>query len=104
VSGPDGSITGEETVLALRRLRLDFAFLGCSGIEPGGAVMDFDPGKIAVKRSAMAVARRAVLVATTDKFGRTARAEIAPLESFAVVLRETDAPGCRSAEGSPVRP
>lgn len=88
VAGPDGSVTGEETVLALRRLRLDYAFVSCSGIEPGGTVMDFDLGKIAVKRSAMAVARQAVLVATADKFGRTARAEIAPIERFAVVLRE----------------
>ena len=91
VAGPDGSITGEETVLALRRLRLDFAFIGCSGIEPGGAVMDFDPGKIAVKRSAMAVAKQSVLVATADKFGRTARAEIALIDSFAVVVRDAEA-------------
>lgn len=89
VAGPDGSVVGEETVLALRALRLDMALIGCSAIEAEGHVMDFDPAKIAVKRSAMAVARRSLLLATRDKFGQTARCEIGHLSDFGQVLTET---------------
>lgn len=89
VAGPDGSICGEDTVLALATFRLDHAFIGCSAVEPGGAAMDFDLGKIAIKRTAMAVARASVLIATREKFGRTARAEIAMLNRFDVVMTGT---------------
>ncbi|MDP2700394.1 DeoR/GlpR family DNA-binding transcription regulator [Thalassospira sp.] len=88
VSGPDGSVTGEETVLALRAFRPDFALVSCSAIEPGGGVMDFDPGKIAVKRMAMSVARKSYLLAITDKFGRTARVEIAETADFSGIITE----------------
>ncbi|WP_339778559.1 DeoR/GlpR family DNA-binding transcription regulator [uncultured Thalassospira sp.] len=88
LSGPDGSITGEETVLALRALRPDFALVSCSAIEPGGSVMDFDPGKIAVKRMAMSVARKSFLLAITGKFGRTARVEIADRADFSAIITE----------------
>lgn len=86
VAGPDGSLTGSETTDALARLRLDVAFISCSGIEPGGRVMDFDPAKIAVKRAAMAAAERSALIAAPEKFGRTAREEIARLSDFQDVL------------------
>lgn len=89
VAGPDGSVVGEETVLALRALRLDFALIGCSAIEAEGHVMDFDQAKIAVKRSAMAVARASLLLATRDKFGQTARCEVAHSSAFDQVLSET---------------
>lgn len=86
IAGIDGSLTGAETATALARLRPDFALVGCSGIEPAGAVMDFDPGKIAVKRTALEVAGQSLLLATRDKFGRSAREEIAPLDRFDHVL------------------
>jgi DeoR family glycerol-3-phosphate regulon repressor len=86
LTGPDGSLTGPDTCAALARLRLDLAFIGASGVEPAGAVVDFDAGKIAVKRTAMEAARRAVLIAAADKWGRTAREEIAPLARFDDVL------------------
>ena len=88
LSGADGSVTGEDTVLALRALRPDFAFISCSAIEPAGSVMDFDTGKIAVKRMAMSVARKAYLLATTDKFGKTARVEIADRADFNDIITE----------------
>lgn len=86
VGGADGSITGPETAAALSRLRLDYAFVSCSGVEPEGRVMDFDPGKIAVKRAAMSAAATNVLIAAPEKFGRTAREEFARLENFGHVL------------------
>lgn len=90
LAGQDGSLVGEGTVRQLARLRLDYALIGCSGIEPGGRVMDFDLAKIAVKRAAMEAAGSAILLATGEKFGRSARAEIARLSDFAHVVTETD--------------
>jgi DeoR family glycerol-3-phosphate regulon repressor len=93
VAGPDGSLVGEETVLALKSVRLDFALIGCSAIETDGTVMDFDPAKIAVKRTAISVAKQPVLLATLDKFGQSARLEIGPSNSFSRILTEgSDSP------------
>lgn len=97
VRGADGSIVGEGAVDRLHALRLDVALIACSGIEPGGAVMDFDPQKIAVKRAAMASARESYLLATRDKFGRTARECIARTDAFCAILSEPD-----SADEKPI--
>lgn len=82
MAGRDGSLVGEEVVLALQGIRLDVALIACSAVDPTGRVMDFDLSKIAVKRAAMQAAGRSVLVATASKFGRTALATIAPLGHF----------------------
>lgn len=97
LSGKDGSLTGEAAIATLASLRLDWALIGCSGIEDGGRVMDFDLGKIAVKRAAMAAAGRSLLLAAAAKRGRSARAEIAPESAFHWVIDETDA--CGSLDG-----
>ncbi len=89
LAGGDGSLVGEGAGRALRAMRLDVAMIGCSGIEANGAVMDHDPGKVAIKRAAIAVAKRSLLLATASKFGRTARFEIAHRTVFEVV---TDGP------------
>lgn len=88
VSGKDGSLTGEEVVMGLSALSLDIALIGCSGVETGGRVMDFDFGKIAVKKTAMRVSKAAYLLAERTKFGRSARREIAPLTRFDQVISE----------------
>lgn len=88
LSGKDGSLTGETAVALLAGLRLDVALIGCSAIEDSGRVMDFDIGKIAVKRAAMRAAERSLLLATCSKFGRTARAEVATRETFAELVTE----------------
>lgn len=89
VAGPDGSVVGEDAVLALQATRLDLALIGCSAIEPDGHVMDFDLSKIAIKRTAMAVARASLLLATRDKFGLFARYEIAHRRDFSGLITET---------------
>lgn len=96
LTGKDGSVTGDGPLTVLSSLRLDFALIGCSAIEPSGHVMDFDLAKIAIKRAAMAAAERALLLAVTLKFGRTARAEIATVEAFAAVVTD-------DADGAAVR-
>lgn len=92
IAGIDGSLTGADTVTALSRLRPHFALIGCSGVEPSGTAMDFDAGKIAVKRMAIEVSGQSCLLATRDKFGRSARAEIAPLDRFDHVIAAPEQP------------
>lgn len=84
--GADGSLVGERVVERLNALRLDVALIGCSGIEPSGAVMDFDAQKIAVKRAAIAAARAAYVLATQEKFNRTARECVAPASAFQAII------------------
>ena len=91
VAGLDGSLTGEEIVLALSGLTLDIALVGCSAIDRTGRVMDFDFGKIAVKRTAMRAARTSFLLASSSKFDRTARCEFARVGDFAEVFSGTGA-------------
>lgn len=88
LAGSDGSLVGEETVAQVLDLRLDAAFIGCSGIEADGSVMDFDRRKIAIKRAAMRVSAERYLLAAENKFGRTARARVALLADFTRVISQ----------------
>ena len=54
--------------------------------------MDFDPGKVAIKKTAMRVAARSFLLATRAKFDRTARHEIARLDDFEAVVSGAEEP------------
>ncbi|WP_289036403.1 DeoR/GlpR family DNA-binding transcription regulator [uncultured Roseibium sp.] len=86
MAGKDGSLVGEEIVMMLTGLTLDFALIACSAIDERGRVMDFDMSKIAVKKAAMAAAENSLLLATPSKFGRTALSTVAALDDFTHVL------------------
>jgi DeoR family glycerol-3-phosphate regulon repressor len=86
--GADGSLVGGEAVLALTGLSLDVAVIACSGFDAAGAPSDFDVEKIAMKRAAIAAARRVLLVADASKFGRVALERIAPPRAFAALVSD----------------
>jgi DeoR family glycerol-3-phosphate regulon repressor len=86
VEGRDGSLVGEEIMLSLAALRVDYALIACSAIDKDGRVMDFDLSKIAVKKAAMASAAEKFLLATPAKFGRTALSAFADLTDFDAVI------------------
>lgn len=86
VEGRDGSLTGEEIMLSLAALRVDYALIGCSAIDTDGRVMDFNLSKIAIKKAAMAAATRKLLLATPSKFGRTAVSAFADVSDFDAVI------------------
>lgn len=92
VRGPDGSLTGDATVAAIGEFRADFAVVALSGFDADGVPMDFDLGKIAVKRAMAARARRALMVADSSKFERQATARIAPLTAFHALVAEVEPP------------
>ena len=105
VSGTDGSLAGEEAVEMIARLDLDWAILACSAVSEGPLgprAMDFDLGKIAVKRAAMAAAHRTALLVARAKFDRRGRVEIAPLSAFDRVCTEEEASSRRASTKGPV--
>ncbi len=88
VVGPDGSLSGPAALQTLRRYRLDWAIISCSGFDGDAAVLDFDADKIAVKQLALTLARQSALVADGTKFARSALIEVAPLADFSVLVTD----------------
>ncbi|MGK7866909.1 DeoR/GlpR family DNA-binding transcription regulator [Falsiroseomonas sp. E2-1-a20] len=86
LGGGDGSLLGGETAAAVANLALDVAVIACSGFDAAGAPMDFDPEKVAIKRAAMAAARRTVLLCHAEKFGRSALIRVAPARAVWTLL------------------
>lgn len=86
VEGRDGSLVGEEIMLSLAALRVDYALIACSAVDNDGRVMDFDLSKVAVKKAAMSSATKKFLLATPSKFGRTALSAFADLSDFDEVI------------------
>jgi DeoR family glycerol-3-phosphate regulon repressor len=82
LDGPDGALVGARTTRWLASLRIDYALIACSAIEPDGSVLDFSGDKIEVKRTAMSVARCSLLMADHSKFARRATYKLADLEDF----------------------
>jgi DeoR family fructose operon transcriptional repressor len=85
---------GEDTVDALRRLRVDVAFLGTNGITPEHGFSTPDASEAAVKRAIVACARQVVVLADADKFGQDHVVRFADLAQVDVVVtdqRATDA-------------
>jgi DeoR family glycerol-3-phosphate regulon repressor len=90
IVGSDLSMAGPVALRAVASYRFDLAFIGCSGVDLDGNVLDFDADKIAVKQQAMAGAARSILIADSGKVGRSALMVVARLDSFDGVI--TDAP------------
>jgi len=95
--GADGSLTGATTVAMISSIRFDLAFIGYSGFDDDGTVMDYDLEKIAVKQAAMRRSGKSVAIGDQAKFEQHAIAQIAPPRSFSTLV--TDArPPMRLAE------
>jgi DeoR/GlpR family transcriptional regulator of sugar metabolism len=62
------SVVGLLTEIGLGQVRADLAFLGTSGVRTGGEVLDSTRVEVQVKRSMIAAADRAVLLADRHKF------------------------------------
>lgn len=96
VIGRDLSMGGPLAIAHVMRHRFDWAIIACSAIEDDGAVLDFDAEKIALKQAAMEVSRRQALIADSSKFTRSARLEIARLDSFDLLVTDAAPPASLS--------
>lgn len=84
------SMVGVLTESNLRQVRVDLAFLGCSGVRPDGSVTDSTPSEVPVKRALLDIATTAWLLADHDKFPGSGVLEIAPIRRFTGLV--TDRP------------
>lgn len=92
VRGADGSLVGDAAAKAMSGIAVDIAFIGCSGFAEDGSPMDFDPQKVAIKTAVLANARRAVLLADSSKFLRSALVKIAAPQSFSTLVSDAPPP------------
>jgi DeoR family transcriptional regulator, glycerol-3-phosphate regulon repressor len=77
VRASDGGIVGEAAVDFIEQFKVDFAVIGTSAIDPDGSLLDFDVREVKVAQAILANSRRAILVADSSKFERTAPVRIA---------------------------
>lgn len=88
--GADGSLAGATTVAMISSIRFDLAFIGYSGFDDDGTIMDYDLEKIAVKQAAIRRSDKSIAIGDRSKFEQHAIAQIAAPRSFSKLL--TDAP------------
>jgi len=93
VRGADGSLGGATTVAGISAIRFDIAFIGFSGFDEDGTVMDYDLEKIAVKQAAIRRAEQAIILGDQSKFERPAIAQIAPLHEISKLVSDAPPPG-----------
>lgn len=86
------ALTGPLTEASLSALRFDTAVIGCCGLTATDGLTAYDLEDAAVKRAAIASARRVVAVAEAAKLTRTALAFVAPASALHAVVTDEAAP------------
>ncbi|MGW0904279.1 DeoR/GlpR family DNA-binding transcription regulator [Streptomyces sp. NPDC002853] len=85
------ALTGPLTEASLAALRFDTAVIGCCGLNTAHGLTAYDLDDAAVKRAAIASARRVIAVAEAPKLSRTALAFVAPATALHAVVTDEDA-------------
>lgn len=88
----DGGIIGPTTAEFVDSFRVDYAVIGCSGIDQDGEIMDYDLREVRVAQSIVRRARTVVLVADSMKFQRQAPVSIAPLCEIDYLVTDNGVP------------
>ncbi len=86
------ALTGPLTQASLSALRFDTAIIGCCGLNAENGLTAYDLDDAAVKRAAIAAARRVIAVAEAGKLSRTALAFVAPAPALHAVVTDDLAP------------
>ncbi|WP_105317415.1 DeoR/GlpR family DNA-binding transcription regulator [Thermus tenuipuniceus] len=85
------SLVGSWTEELLGQVRADIFFLGADAFNPEG-ITNHTFEEAAVKRKAMAVSQRTVLLADRSKWGKRAPAFVAPLNALHLVITDLEDP------------
>jgi DeoR/GlpR family transcriptional regulator of sugar metabolism len=80
------SLAGSLTEDALRSLRATICFLGTSGVQPDGSVMDTTGTEVPVKQALLAAAPHIVLAADETKFPGTGIRPVASAGAFTTLI------------------
>jgi len=91
--GADGSLAGAKTVATISSIRFDLAFIGYSGFDDDGAIMDYDLEKISVKQAAIRRSNASIALGDHSKFEQHAIAQIAPPRDFSKLITDARPPG-----------
>ena len=73
------------------RFKFDIALLGASAIDEEGAVLEFDPLEVDLTRTILPQARRRILVAHDEKFGKRAPHRVASIAELDVLVTNGNA-------------
>ncbi|MDB5623182.1 MAG: DeoR/GlpR transcriptional regulator [Devosia sp.] len=73
-----------------QRFKFDLAVIGASAIDRDGTVQEFDPMEVDLVRSILPHARRVILVAHVEKFGRRAPHVVTQLAEVDVLITNGD--------------
>lgn len=94
VRSGEQSVVGRTAERQVVRSPIDVAFLGAAGVHVRRGVTDYDVDEIRVKRAALDVARRVVILVDGAKLGQVSTARVCPLAAVDTVI--TDAPATHS--------
>ena len=86
----DGGLIGNLATDTIQQFRFDIAVVGCSALDEGGEMLDFDIEEVGVSQAIIDRSRKVFLVADNSKFLRSAPVRIASLSDVDTVF--TDAP------------
>jgi DeoR/GlpR family transcriptional regulator of sugar metabolism len=86
------ALTGPLAAASLAALRFDTAVIGCCGLNATNGLTAYDLDDAAVKRAAIASARRVIAVAEAAKLSHTALAFVAPASALHAVVTDETAP------------
>lgn len=81
------SLTGDDAVRCLRRYNIRTAFMAATGVSAHGAT-NSSPLEYEIKKCAVEISDRAVLLVTADKFGVTGLMTFAAPDAFSAVVTE----------------
>ncbi len=88
----DGGLIGNLTERMVSQFKFDIAVIGCSAVDADGDLQDYDLQEVGVSQTAIANARRTVLVADRSKLDRTAPVRIVSLERIDAVYTDIELP------------
>ncbi|MFF6986439.1 DeoR family transcriptional regulator [Streptomyces sp. NPDC010273] len=88
----EGALTGPLTLASLAALRFDTAVMGCCGLSAAQGLTAYDLDDAAVKKAAIAVARRIIVATDSTKLGHTAYAHVGPSTLLHTVVTDNAAP------------
>src|SRR5215471_4853507 len=88
----DGAVVGSTATQLIGQFKVDYAIIGASAIDEGGALLDFDYREVQVAQAIIANARSVILVADSTKFTRSAPVRIAHMSQIQTFVTDAALP------------
>ncbi|PWF22643.1 DeoR/GlpR family DNA-binding transcription regulator [Corticimicrobacter populi] len=89
---PNPEILGTETERLFRSFRADFGISGVGGVDPDGALLDFDRAEAACHEALRESCRTRILILDHSKFGRTAPVRSGHIRDHEILVTDSALP------------